>query len=217
MQQLCHGFTRFIPALWLEMDRNGARHLARIMCVTCEVHPQDPIFPQFCISSRVETLFATWDLIFCLFLTSVSESLMFSLPVIVPFCSFIFGLIVLSCEHDCLETEQHWCKDCQSERSQSCSSFNHVGFPLSNSWWLSSYRKWVGSSGSEYYNILSHVFSFVPNFSSKVTAWVAFPMLMLVKKIDFYFSFSSLWQILKPVLIVQLTIVVCIFTISGTN
>lgn len=89
-----------------------------------------------------------------------------------------------------LGTEQHWCRDCQSGRSQSCSSFNHVGFPLSNSWWLSSYRKWVGSSGSDYYNILPHVFSFVPNFSSKATAWVAFPMLNLVKNIDFYFSFS---------------------------
>lgn len=60
------------------------------------------------------------------------------------------------------------------------------------------------------------MFSFVPNSSLKVTAWVAFPMLMLVNKVDFYLSFSSLRQILKPAL-VQLTTVVFIFAISSTN
>lgn len=224
MQQLCCGFIQLTPTSWLEVEMElNTRPELRVSHVK-HTH-NTPFFPVlhllFYISylglsfwstlARVETSFATWDLIFCLFLTSVRESLMFSLPS----RSFIFGWIVLPWE------QESWNRTAlmqrQSGRSQSCSSFNHVGFPLSNSWWLSSYRKWVGSSGSDYYNILPHVFSFVPNFSSKATAWVAFPMLNLVKKIDFYFSFSSLWQILKPVLIVQFPIVVCIFTISGTN
>lgn len=131
-------------------------------------------------------------------------------------CAFLQLYICLDCT--ILWTQLSWNRIAlmhrQSERSQSC-SFNHVGFPLSNSWWLSSYRKWIGSSGTiiTFY----HVFSFFPNFSSKVTAWVAFPMLTPVKKMNFYFSFSSLWQDLKPVFIVQLTMVECIFTTSGTN
>lgn len=93
-----------------------------------------------------------------------------------------------------------------------------MGFPLSNSWWLSSYRKWVGSFGFDYCNIFLHVFSFVPIFSTKVTARIASPLLMAARnKKDLYFSFSSLWQILKPVLIVQLTIVLCTVTILGTD
>lgn len=108
MQQLCHGFTRFIPTLFLETEmepNNKCIHNTLFFPVLLLLFYSSYLGLVFLVNlSKGHNLVCHLRFNFLSLFTSVSEYLVFSLPIILPFCSFIFAVIVLSHEHDCLET-----------------------------------------------------------------------------------------------------------------